>query len=84
MPSSKLGNIRNGDISRGILVVVQKGFTIGIRACVVIIARWARHWLVLSCAMGLLGAVRRFARALGNFVSRLIAATTPNLGIWLL
>ena len=60
------------------------GFTIRIHGCVVILARWAWYRWVLSRAMGLLGAVRRFARALGNFVSRLIAAATPNLGIWLL
>ena len=50
----------------------------------VILARWAWYRWVLRRAVGLLCAVRRFARALGNYVPRLIAAATPNLGIWLL
>ena len=60
------------------------GFTVitygGVGAC----ARWTRIRRVLTRAVSLRGAVRGFARALGNFMSYLIAAVTPNLGIRLL
>ena len=64
--------------------IFVEGFAIGIRTCVLIPAGWALLRWVLLCAMGLLGTLRRFARTLGESVSRLVAAMTSSLGIQVL
>ena len=60
------------------------GFTIVTRGGVGTCARWTRIRRVLTHAVSLCGAVGRLARALGSFVTCLLAAVTPILGIRLL
>ena len=56
----------------------------GTRDSVGTCARWARLWWVLRHGVSCVGAVRHLARALGSFVTCLLAAVTPILGTWLL
>ena len=67
---------RQASLIVGLTVVTYSG----VGAC----TRWTGIRRVLTRAVSLRGAVRGFARALGNFMSGLIAAVTPNLGIRLL